>query len=264
VPYGFENMQSSQNRLPLDRNDALNSAVSNERDLGVFFYYAPKKVRDLYSSLVNDGLKGSGDYGVLAFGTYNGQVANKPEINNNSHWVARATYPFQLGNQIIEPGIQMYSGFYKLDQTTTGVKTYTNAEYLDERYAASFVLYPKPFGIQAEYTMGKGPQYDRLTDSIVKKDLKGGYVTLSYIIKAKDQVIIPFSRFTYYEGGKKHELDARAYKTKDIECGIEYQPWKYFEITTSWVYAERWTSDKAKKDNMQMGSFLRVQCQLNF
>lgn len=37
VPYGFENMQSSQNRLPLDRADAMNSAVSNERDLGVFF-----------------------------------------------------------------------------------------------------------------------------------------------------------------------------------------------------------------------------------
>jgi phosphate-selective porin len=42
VPFGFENMQSSQNRLPLDRNDALNSAVSNERDLGVFFYWAPQ------------------------------------------------------------------------------------------------------------------------------------------------------------------------------------------------------------------------------
>jgi hypothetical protein len=27
VPYGFENLQSSQNRLSLDRNDALNSAV---------------------------------------------------------------------------------------------------------------------------------------------------------------------------------------------------------------------------------------------
>jgi phosphate-selective porin len=35
VPFGFENMQSSQNRLPLDRNDALNSAVTNERDLGL-------------------------------------------------------------------------------------------------------------------------------------------------------------------------------------------------------------------------------------
>lgn len=53
VPFGFENMQSSQNRLPMDRNDALNSAVSNERDLGVFFMYAPKKVRELYSTLVN-------------------------------------------------------------------------------------------------------------------------------------------------------------------------------------------------------------------
>ncbi|MEY2901301.1 MAG: hypothetical protein RLY89_407, partial [Bacteroidota bacterium] len=41
VPYGFENMQSSQNRLPLDRNDALNSSVVNERDMGVFFYWAP-------------------------------------------------------------------------------------------------------------------------------------------------------------------------------------------------------------------------------
>jgi Phosphate-selective porin len=42
VPYGFENMQSSQNRLPLDRADALNSAVSNERDMGVFFTGRPK------------------------------------------------------------------------------------------------------------------------------------------------------------------------------------------------------------------------------
>src|SRR5688572_21740526 len=31
IPYGFENMQSSQNRLPLDRADALNSSIANER-----------------------------------------------------------------------------------------------------------------------------------------------------------------------------------------------------------------------------------------
>ena len=65
VPYGFENMQSSQNRIPLDRNDALNSAVANERDLGVFFYWAPKNKRKLMSGLVNDGLKGSGDLAFL-------------------------------------------------------------------------------------------------------------------------------------------------------------------------------------------------------
>ena len=30
-------MQSSQIRIPLDRNDALNSAFSNERDLAAIF-----------------------------------------------------------------------------------------------------------------------------------------------------------------------------------------------------------------------------------
>jgi hypothetical protein len=30
VPFGFENLQSSQNRLTLDRNDALNSAANEE------------------------------------------------------------------------------------------------------------------------------------------------------------------------------------------------------------------------------------------
>lgn len=221
VPFGFENMQSSQNRLPMDRNDALNSAVSNERDLGVFFMYAPKKVRELYSTLVNDGFKGSGDYGIFSFGGYNGQTANKAENNENMHWCSRVTYPFQIGNQVIEPSLQMYSGVYTLykDQLTTGVKTTKNSHYKDERYAATFVLYPKPFGIQAEYNVGVGPQYDLTKDSIMTKDLKGGYVTASYLIKFKKHVIIPFVRASTYTGGKKHELDARAYEVNEIEGG---------------------------------------------
>jgi hypothetical protein len=264
VPYGFENMQSSQNRLPLDRNDALNSAVPNERDLGLFFYYAPKKVRELYSTLVNDGLKGSGDYGIVGFGLYNGQTANKPEINNNSHWVARVSYPFKLWNQIIEPGVQMYSGQYKLDQISTGVKKNSSLEYLDERMAASLVLYPKPFGIQAEYNIGKGPEYDFASDSVLTKNLKGGYVTLSYLVKIKKQTIIPFLRGMIYEGGKKHELDARSHNVKEIEGGIEYQLFKNFEFTASYVYSERTTSDRVKENDRQTGSFLRIQAQLNF
>jgi hypothetical protein len=266
VPFGFENMQSSQNRLPLDRNDALNSAVSNERDLGVFFYWAPKKVRELYSSLVNDGLKGSGDYGVFGFGLYNGQVANKPEGNNNSHWVARLSYPFKLGNQIIEAGVQTYSGVWTMpkDQLTTGIKVAKNYEYADERAAATLVLYPKPFGIFAEYNVGRGPEYDKTKDTVTTKELYGGYVTLCYLLQIKKHTIIPFVRYTEYKGGKKHELDARAYLVSEIEGGIEYQPLKNFEFTASWVYSDKWTSDKAKKDNYQFGSFLRLQAQLNF
>ena len=266
VPYGFENLQSSQNRLPFDRNDALNSAVSNERDLGVFFMYCPKKVRELYSSFVNDGLKGSGDYGIFSFGLYNGQVANKPELNNNSHMVTRLTYPVKLGNQIIEPGIQAYSGMWVMpkDQITSTTKVVKSYEYLDQRYAASLVLYPKPFGIQAEYTIGKGPEYDAGKDSILTKDLKGGYVTLSYIIKIKKHIIIPFVRGSTYQGGKKHELDARSYRVDEIEGGIEYQPFKNFEFTAAYLYSDRTTSDRTKENNYQFGSLLRLQAQLNF
>ena len=266
VPYGFENLQSSQNRLPFDRNDALNSAVSNERDLGVFFMYCPKKVRELYSSFVNDGLKGSGDYGIFSFGLYNGQVANKPELNNNSHIVSRLTYPIKLGNQIIEPGIQAYSGMWVMpkDQITITTKIAKSYEYLDQRYAASLVLYPKPFGIQAEYTIGKGPEYDAGKDSILTKDLKGGYVTLSYIIKIKKHIIIPFVRASTYQGGKKHELDARSYRVDEIEGGIEYQPFKNFEFTAAYLYSDRTTSDRTKENNYQFGSLLRLQAQLNF
>lgn len=265
IPFGFENMQSSQNRLPLDRNDALNSALPNERDLGAFVYYAPEKVRALYNTLINEGYKGSGDYGVLGFGAYNGTTANRPEVNNNQHWAARASYPFLLPfNQIIETGIQMYSGKYRLDQSSPNVKLAKDAEYLDERIAGSFVVYPRPFGIQAEYNLGKGPRYNQFKDSVETGDVSGGYITLSYFIKIKKQHLYPFVRYSSYNGSKKFELDARSYIVEEIEGGIEWLPVKNFELTTSWLYSDRRTSDKAKKNNYQFGSFLRIQAQLNF
>ncbi len=145
VPYGFENMQSSQNRLALDRNDALNSAVKNERDLGVFFYWAPKKKRELFRSLVASGLKGSGDYGVFAFGAYNGQTANSPELNDKLHVVTRFTYPFEINNQVIEASVQAYTGQYVISKSSlsSGVKYKSDLNYLDRRVAASFILVPK-------------------------------------------------------------------------------------------------------------------------
>jgi phosphate-selective porin len=266
VPFGFENMQSSQNRLPLDRNDALNSAVSNERDLGVNFYWAPKRIRKLYSSLVSEGLKGSGDYGVFGIGVYNGQTANKPEANNNLHTVIRVSYPFSIDNQIIEAGIQGYTGKYVMgaDQLSTGVKLKKDKSYDDARAAASFVLYPKPFGIQAEYNIGKGPEFNKLTDSIESKSLKGGYITASYKTSVNKQVLIPFTRFQYYKGGKKHELDARSYEVKEFEIGLEWQPNKNFELVTMYTISSRRFEDFKNQDNLQKGSLLRIQAQINF
>ncbi len=266
VPFGFENMQSSQNRLPMDRNDALNSAVSNERDLGVFFYWAPSNIRKLYTSLVSDGLKGSGDYGVFGLGVYNGQTANKPEANNSSHIVARLSYPIQVKNQIIEGGIQAYSGQWTMaaDQLSAGVGVNANKSYLDERIAASFVLYPKPFGIQAEYNVGTGPEFNKETDAIENKKLSGGYITASYKIDLKKQILIPFIRVQHYTGGKKHELDARSYQVDETELGVEWQPNKYFELVAMFTQATRRAEDFKLQNNLQSGSMLRLQAQLNF
>jgi hypothetical protein len=266
IPFGFENMQSSQNRLALDRNDALNSAVSNERDLGVFFYWAPKETRELFSKLVSEGYKGSGDYGVFALGAYNGQTANKPELNNRPHVVTRLTYPIKIGNQIIEPSLQAYTGKYVVakDQLTTGTKYVKDLNYIDQRVAATFIMYPKPFGIQAEYNIGKGPEFNPKTDSIESQKLQGGYVTLNYKTNYKKHLLFPFIRAHYYDGGKKHEKDARSYTVKEAEFGIEWQPNKNFELVGMYTISNRRFEDFTLQNNTQQGRLFRLQAQVNF
>lgn len=264
VPFGFENMQSSQNRLPLDRNDGLNSALSNERDLGVFFYWAPKQTRNLFSDLVRSGLKGSGDYGVFAFGVYNGQTANQPEANNNLHTVARVSYPFKIGNQIIEPGLQGYTGKYVVTNISNGTAFVQDRNYLDQRLAGTFVMYPKPLGIQAEYNIGRGPEFNTATDSIETQRLHGGYITLSYWLPIKNQLLIPFTRAQYYDGGKKHERDARSYTVTELEIGAEWQPVKQFELVVMYTMSNRRYEDFILQNNVQRGNLLRIQAQINF
>lgn len=266
VPFGFENLQSSQNRLTLDRNDALNSAVANERDLGAFFYWAPSEIRDRFAMLVKDGYKGSGDYGVFAFGAYNGQTANRSEANRNLHVVARASYPFVIGSQIIEPGIQAYTGKWAVASTDIATNAALDKNSLtDQRVAASFIMYPKPFGIQAEYNIGKGPRYDKVTNKVDVSSLEGGYVTLNYKWNLpKHQYLYPFAKFQYYDGGKKFEKDARSYVVRDYELGIEWQPYKAFELVAEWVIADRTFEDSALKNNRQQGNLLRIQAQFNF
>jgi hypothetical protein len=266
VPYGFENMQSSQNRLTLDRNDAFNSAVSNERDMGVFFYWAPKAQRALFSELVSSGLKGSGDYGVFALGAYNGQTANRPELNDNKHIVGRFSYPHKFKNgQIIEAGIQAYTGKVVLSSITKNVVVInSNNEYIDQRIGATFVLYPKPFGIQAEYNIGKGPEYNTTTNSIDEKNLEGGYILGNYQYKFKNQLIIPFVKYQFYNGGKKHELDARSFSVKELEMGMEWQPNKNFELVAQYTISNRRFEDGVLRNNTQEGNLLRLQAQVNF
>jgi hypothetical protein len=232
----------------------------------VIVYFAPAAKRQLFSDLVKTGLKGSGDYGVFAIGAFNGQTANKPELNKNKHIVARISYPMAIGNQIIEPGIQAYTGIFMLtnDKISDSVNLPTDHSFIDQRMAMSFILYPKPFGIMAEYNFGKGPEYNPTIDSITVQALHGFYTTFSYMARINRFLFTPYARLQYYNGGKKAELDSRSYEVKELEFGTEWLPFPQFELTLAYIISSRWTADHSNKNNLQKGSLLRVQGQVNF
>lgn len=263
VPFGFENLQSSQNRIPLDRHDGMNSAVANERDIGVMFYYAPTKVRQRFSELVSSGLKGSGDYGVFGLGLYNGQTANQPDKNNSLHVVSRVTYPFELeSGQIIETSFQGYTGKFVINRNPQ--TDFDQTEFEEFRYGPSFILYPQPFGIQAEFNWGRGPEYDPETNTVQDAPLEGGYVLASYFLRKGKDIFIPFTRYHYYKGGKKHELDATKHRVKELEIGVEWQPHRNFELVAMYTISDRTFENSLNPENRQKGSLLRLQAQINF
>lgn len=266
IPYGFEAMQSSSNRLPLDRSDGINSSFLNERDLGAFLYWAPKEKRELLSRLSDDGLKGSGDFGVVGLGVFNGQANNRRDQNRNVHVVGRFTWPVELSNgQIVEGAIQAYTGKFTVADTTSGVKIgEPNSMYKDQRVAASFIWYPQPFGVQAEYNVGTGPEYDPATNSILQKKLQGGYVMANYYLKPGKMTLIPFVRYHYYDGGKKFELDARSYDVQEFELGAEWQINNNVELVAMYTISNRRFEDGVKPDNDQSGRLIRLQAQVSF
>ena len=250
VPYGFENLQSSQNRLALDRADALNSAVKDERDLGAFYYYTPLETQALFKEIGKLGLKHSGDYGQFGFGFYNGQGANNRERNDNYHTVIRYTHPWKTeSGQIYEAGIQAYTGDYvpvstgtyrKRNLATGAVATTAAAPTIansnrngikDERVAVSFMMYPQPFGLQGEWTWGKTPGLDinkGVNGTIEEQSLNGGYLQAMYKIDNfqffdTNGTLIPFVKWQYFDGYNKAESNAAKNNVNDWEIGAEWQ-----------------------------------------
>ncbi|MGH7146989.1 MAG: porin [Nitrospiraceae bacterium] len=265
VPFGFETLQSSQNRLPFDRSDGLNSAVNGERDLGFFLYYTPVETRKVFRSLVDKGLKGSGDYGVLGIGVYNGQTINVSEANDNKHVVLHATYPFELPyGQIVQIGADAYRGLVNVTSAplTTGgpaISRPDGGNILDERVGAHFVLFPQPFGFQAEWNWGRGPELNAARTAIQEGYLQGGYVQAMY----KWNDAIPYVRWQEYNGGKKHRTNSPFNVVREVELGLEYQFGKALELTVAYAFTKR-TDTQTAPYPIRDGQIFRAQVQWNF
>lgn len=289
VPFGFENLQSSQNRLALDRADALNSAVKDERDLGVFYYYTPEKTQAMFDEIMKAGLKHSGNYGQFAFGAYNGQGANRDEANDNYHLVSRFTYPWKTeSGQFFEMGVQGYHGQYvpttgayrrtATTSTTATLEDGANGKYrngfTDERVGVSFMMYPQPFGLQGEWNWGKTPGLDIAQNRIEEKSLNGGYVQAMYKIDnfkflETTGTLIPFVKWQYFDGFNKAETNAPQNKVNDWEIGAEWQLAPEVELVAYYHHMKRnnlVTGNTAGRKDYESfdADALRVQLQYNF
>ncbi len=282
IPYGFEILQSSQNRLALDRADALNTAARDERDVGLFFYWTPEEIRETFKYLVKSGLKGSGDYGVIGFGAYNGQGANRFELNDQVHLIARASYPYKFSNgQIFEAGVSGYSGRFvpntgtafsanlrnnslRFNATTNPIIAPRLDNYKglqDERVGIHAVLYPQPFGLQAEWNWGVSPQISNNYKSITSANITGGYVQAMYKVDHFYGTWIPYVKWQYFRGAEKFATNAPFVRLNEVEAGVEWQPLPELELTLAYS-----NMDRTNVANLYQAyaDLLRVQLQWNY
>lgn len=270
VPFGFETLQSSQQRIAFDRSDGINSAANGERDLGFFLYYTPSETRKLFRKLIDSGLKGSGDYGLLGVGVYNGQTLNVAERNDNKHIVLHATYPMELPyGQIIQFGVDAYRGTFNVGTPSgtglAGTPTLVNSgNILDERVGVHFVLYPQPFGLQAEWNWGHGPELNATQTAIQEGSIQGGYVQGMYRWTVNDwTTLTPYVRYQEYGGGKKHRTNSPYNVVREWEVGMEWQIAKALEFTIAYARSRR-TDTQTAPYPIREGDIVRTQLQWNF
>ena len=253
VPYGWVNLQSSQNRLAIERPEALNSAVEGERDQGVYYMYADKASRALFKKHNAEGFKGSGDYAVFAAGFFGGTGLNKADNNGEVHSLIRFTYPWvSASGQMYEAGLGGYAGRFKVTPTAltaTGAVAssggtapaiadarHSSDGFKDRRASAHFIMFPQPWGIEAEWTTGQGPQMNDTRTFIEEGNLEGGYVQASYRYQyGEASEFIPFVRWNYYDGARKFGTNAHKMVVNDLDLGFEWQ-WRP-EVELSMMYS---------------------------
>ena len=266
VPYGWENMQSSSNRLALDRTDAINTAAAGERDMGIVAYYTPPRVQAIWDRLADDGQKLFGNYGAFGLGVFNGQGLNRSEVDNNLMTVALATWPFELDGlgldgQVFEIGGSVMRNTIRPEVRSGGVSP---VGFKDNRVNVHAILYPQPIGVQAEWNWGTGPEFIPATGRIEERPIDGGYVQLmAKIDNSPIGTIHPFARWQYYRGGFKAAINAPRLETEELELGFEFQLDPALEITTTYGWASRKEADERRFGQAE-GQILRVQAQWNY
>ncbi|MBE0468968.1 MAG: porin [Methyloprofundus sp.] len=267
VPFGWENLQSSQNRLALDRADVVNAAVPSERDLGVIGYYSPSHVQEIWQRLKDDKQKLFGNYGMLGFGVFNGQGVNRTEKNDEFMYAGMATYPFEMDalgdlfkGQVIEAGISGIHNRINVEKSGGGT---TAKQFGENRIAFHVIKYPQPFGFQTEWSWGKGPEWDVANQQTEEKKSHGGYVQAMYRIQDFYGDWMPYVKWQTFRGGWKSSTNAPRAETDELEVGVEWQIMKELELTFAYANMSRKEISSSRSGQAE-GDMIRTQLQWNY
>jgi hypothetical protein len=149
-------------------------------------------------------------------------------------------------------------GFWKrnLSCVTVKDKQYT----IDQRVAATLYCIQNHC-VQAEYNIGKGPRYNKLTNVDVS-NLEGGYLNYKWICRKIS--CIHFQQISILWWWKKFEKDARSYTVRDFDQGWVAAFIKHLNLLGNVGYRWQNFEDSALKKQQATRNLLRLQAQSNF
>ena len=248
VPNAFDTYRSSTNRQEMDRHESIQSGAPGERDLGVAYYWSPVVVQERFNQLAAYH-NGPGDYGMFGIMVYNGQGRSRLELNKDKHIGAKLSYPFQFRNgRLLEAGVLGYHGVFSVQgasqPTGTGaarcispLTSENGCDVKDQRFTAYVWTPPQPWGILAEFTVGRGPKRNAQTNFIEESNVIGGYVQANYTWRYSDVgMLTPYVRYGEYYGGFKSINGAPDGQSRTWNIGLTWEPDTHFRFIADWVF----------------------------
>lgn len=250
VPNAFDTYRSSTNRQEMDRHESIQSGAPGERDLGAAYYWSPKVAQERFAQLAAYH-NGPGDYGVFGIMVYNGQGRSRFELNKDKHIGAKLSYPFQFPNgRLLEAGVLGYHGVFSVQgasaPTGTGaakcispLTSEGGCDIKDQRFTAYVWTPPQPWGLLAEFTVGRGPKRNAQTNFIEESNVVGGYVQGYYTWRYSDiGMLTPYVRYGEFYGGFKSITGAPDGQSRTWNLGLVWEPDTHFRVVADWMFKD--------------------------
>ncbi len=250
VPNSFDTYRSSTNRQEMDRHESVQSGAPGERDLGIAYYWSPKIAQERFAQLAAYH-NGPGDYGVFGVMVYNGQTRNRLELNHDKHIGAKLAYPFQFPNgRLLEAGVLAFHGVFGVQGASqpnvasaarciSPLSSEGGCDIKDQRVTAYVWTPPQPWGLLAEFTVGRGPKRNAQTNFIEESNVVGGYVQGYYTWRYSDVgMLTPYVRYGEYYGGFKSLNGAPDGQSRTWNLGLVWEPDTHFRLTADWVFKD--------------------------